>query len=170
MDFKKYIRDVPNFPKEGIIFKDITTLLSHREAFSYLMDEISINLLNQGIDKVIGIESRGFIMGGILADRLKCGFVPIRKPGKLPFKKLKQDYALEYGTDSLEMHVDAVLEDEKVIIIDDLLATGGTAAAAVKMVEELKGDIVSIEFLIELKFLNGRDQLKGYPVNTYIIY
>ncbi|MCP4154917.1 MAG: adenine phosphoribosyltransferase [bacterium] len=170
MDLEKLIRDVPDFPKKGIIFKDITTLLKDKEAFKYAADLIVKNYEGKNIDKVIGIESRGFIYGGIVAYRLGCGFVPARKPNKLPAETIKEDYSLEYGTNTLELHLDAIKEGEKVVIIDDLLATGGTAAAVAKLVERLKGEIVALDFLVELEFLKGRDKLDGYTVNSYLKY
>ncbi len=170
MELINYIRDVPDFPKEGIVFKDITTLLQDGAAFKNAVDLILEKYRGKGINKVVGMESRGFIFGGILAYQLGCGFIPVRKPGKLPHEKIVEDYALEYGTDSLEMHVDAILPGESVLIVDDLLATGGTADAVIRMVEKLNGRIVGIEFLIELVFLNGRDKFKDYPVYSYIKY
>jgi len=170
MDLAKTIRDIPDFPKKGIIFKDITTLLKDSTAFKYVIDTIVKKYRSQDIDKVVGIESRGFIFGGAVAYHLGCGFVPARKPGKLPAEKISESYTLEYGTNTLELHTDAIQEDEKVLIIDDLLATGGTAAAVAKMVEKLKGKVHAIEFLIELEFLKGKEKLKGYNVNSYIRY
>ena len=170
MELTSYIRDVPNFPKEGIVFKDITTLLQNGAAFKKAVDLILDKYRDKEISKVVGMESRGFIFGGILAYLLGCGFVPVRKPGKLPYEKIAEDYELEYGTDSLEMHIDAIVSGENVLIVDDLLATGGTAAAVVRMVEKLKGRIVGVEFLIELLFLKGRDKLQDYPICSYIKY
>lgn len=170
MELEKFIRDVPDFPEKGIIFKDITTLLKEPEALKYVIDEMVKRYADKKIDKVVGIESRGFIFGAAVAYHLGCGFVPARKPGKLPAETIREDYTLEYGTNSLEMHTDAIKPGERVAIIDDLLATGGTAVAVAKLVERLKGTVVGIEFLIELDFLNGRDKLKDYDVNSYLHY
>ncbi|MGE5343555.1 MAG: adenine phosphoribosyltransferase [Candidatus Omnitrophota bacterium] len=170
MDLEKIIRDVPDFPKKGILFKDITTLLKNKEAFRYTVDLMIEKYHNQKIDKIVGIESRGFIFGGAAAYLLGCGFAPARKVGKLPAGKISESYTLEYGSNTLELHDDAIEPGEHVMIIDDLLATGGTAAAVAKMVEQLKGNVVGIEFLIELEFLNGREKLKDYPVYSYIKY
>jgi adenine phosphoribosyltransferase len=170
MDLTKIIRDVPDFPQKGIIFKDITTLLKDTEAFKQTIDLMVEKYRGKGIDKIVGIESRGFIFGGAVAYLLACGFVPARKPGKLPAEKISESYTLEYGSNSLELHTDAIEPGEKVVIIDDLLATGGTAAAVAKLVERLKGEVVGIEFLIELEFLNGIEKIKDYPVHSYIRY
>ena len=164
MDKKEYIqskiRDIKDFPKEGIIFKDITPLL---------MDVKGVeNLKGQKVDKVVGMESRGFFFGMLLAQRLGAGFVPVRKKGKLPYKTLSQTYDLEYGQDVLEIHEDAIAKGEKVLIHDDILATGGTAEAVVKLVERLGGDIVQLDFLMELHFLNGREKLKGLSVYSIL--
>lgn len=170
MELDKIIRDVPDFPEKGIIFKDITTLLKDNAAFKQVCDMIVERYKDKGVSKVLGIESRGFIFGGVVAYRLGCGFVPARKPGKLPAEKISEDYTLEYGKNTLELHVDAIQPGEKVIIVDDLLATGGTAIAVARLVERLNGIVVGIEFLIELKFLNGRDKLKSYPCHSIIQY
>jgi adenine phosphoribosyltransferase len=170
MDLVKIIRDVPDFPQKGIIFKDITTLLKDPEALKYVIDTMAEKYRDQGIDKIVGIESRGFIFGGAVAYLLGCGFVPARKPGKLPAETISESYTLEYGTNTLEIHTDAIAEGENVLIIDDLLATGGTAAAVAKMVERLKGKVAAVEFLIELEFLKGIDKLKEYTVHSYIKY
>jgi adenine phosphoribosyltransferase len=170
MDLAKIIRDVPDFPEKGIIFKDITTLLKDKDALKYVIDVMVERYRDKQIDKIVGIESRGFIFGGAAAYLLGCGFVPARKPGKLPAEKISESYSLEYGTNTLEIHTDAIAAGERVLIIDDLLATGGTAAAVAKMVERLNGEVVAIEFLIELEFLNGREKVKDYNVNSYIRY
>jgi adenine phosphoribosyltransferase len=170
MDLAKIIRDVPDFPEKGIIFKDITTLLKNKEALKYVIDSMVDRYRDKQIDKIVAIESRGFIFGGAVAYLLGCGFVPARKPGKLPAEKISESYTLEYGTNTLEIHTDAIEEGDRVLVIDDLLATGGTAAAVAKMVERLKGKVVAIEFLIELEFLNGREKVKNYNVNSYIRY
>lgn len=167
---EKYIRDVPDFPTEGIIFKDITTLLENPQAFKEATSALYKPVRELEIDKVVGIESRGFIFGALLADKLSAGFVPVRKPGKLPYQTLKESYALEYGTDSLEIHQGAIKEGERVLIHDDLLATGGTAKAACNLVEKLGGQVILVSFLLELTFLNGRDKLTDYKVNSIIKY
>ena len=170
MDLEKIIRDVPDFPKKGIIFKDITTLLKDTEAFKQTIDMMVEKYKGKGIGKIVGIESRGFIFGGAVAYLLGCGFVPARKPGKLPAETISESYTLEYGENTLELHVDAIEKGEKVVIIDDLLATGGTAAAVAKLVEKLGGQIEGLEFLIELDFLKGKEKLSGYPVYSYLHY
>ncbi len=165
-----FIRDVPDFPKKGIIFKDITTLLKNPETLKETSSVLYDLAKDKGITKVAGIESRGFIFGGLLAEKLNAGFVPIRKPNKLPAEKISETYALEYGTDTIEIHRDAILPGDKVLLHDDLLATGGTAQAAVKLIEKLGGEVVQISFLIELVFLNGRELLKGYDIHSLIKY
>ncbi len=170
MDLKKKIRDVPNFPFEGIIFKDITTLLKDKESFNYALEKLYNSSKNKGITKVVGIESRGFIFGGALAGRLGSGFVPVRKPGKLPAEVFSEEYALEYGTDKIEVHKDAVASNDRILIHDDLLATGGTVEAASKLLRKTGAEIVQISFLIELGFLNGREKLKDFDVFSLITY
>jgi adenine phosphoribosyltransferase len=170
MEFDKLIRDVPDFPQKGIIFKDITTLLQDGEAFRQAMNQIVKKYLDVAIDKVVGIEARGFIFGGVLAYKLGCGFVPARKPGKLPYRTIGEEYTLEYGTNSLEMHEDGISRGDKVLIVDDLLATGGTALATARLVEKLGGEVVAIQFLIELGFLRGREKLLKYPLHSLIVY
>ena len=170
MEFEKYIRDIPDFPKKGIIFKDITTLLIDPEAFKGVIDNIADQYKGKRIEKVIGIESRGFIFGGMLSYILGAGFIPARKAGKLPHKTISESYALEYGEAVIELHEDCISKGDKILIVDDLLATGGTAEAVVKLVNRLEGDIRGIEFLIELDFLNGREKLKGINVNSLIHY
>ncbi|MCK4668348.1 adenine phosphoribosyltransferase [Candidatus Dependentiae bacterium] len=167
-DLAKYIRDVPDFPKEGIIFKDITTLLKDPKAFKDAVDTIAELYKDKGITKVVGIESRGFIFGAPLAYLIGAGFVIVRKPGKLPAETLSESYELEYGTDSIEIHKDAIEPGEKVLIIDDLLATGGTAKATAAVVKKLKGDIIGIAFLIELEFLKGIKKLEEYNITSII--
>jgi len=169
-ELSSFIRDVPDFPKKGIIFKDITTLLMHPEAMAKTSTALYELAEEKGISKVAGIESRGFIFGGLLAEKLGAGFIPIRKPNKLPSEKISETYALEYGTDTIEIHTDAIIPGDRVLLHDDLLATGGTAAAAVKLIEKLGGEVVQISFLIELVFLNGRELLKGYDVQSLITY
>ena len=170
MDLKKLVRDVPDFPIKGIIFKDITTLVKNPKGFDYTLSKLYNLSKNKGITKVVGIESRGFIFGGALANKLGVGFVPIRKPGKLPADTIKQTYELEYGTDSIEIHKDALESGDKVLIHDDLLATGGTMEAACKLVEKLGADVRQISFVIELDFLNGREKLQNYDVQSLIHY
>jgi adenine phosphoribosyltransferase len=170
MEFEKLIRDVPDFPKKGIIFKDITTLLQDGEAFRQAMNQIMKKYLDARIDKVVGIEARGFILGGVLAYKLGCGFVPARKPGKLPAKTIREEYTLEYGSNALELHQDGIRKGERVLIVDDLLATGGTALATARLVEKLGGEVVAIQFLVELGFLNGREKLLHYPLHSLIAY
>ncbi len=169
-DLKKYIRNVPDFPKKGIIFRDITTLLKNPIALKEAIQQLYELTKGLKIDKVVGIESRGFIFGAMLAERLNAGFVLLRKPGKLPAETEKEFYDLEYGRDSIEIHKDAISPGDKVLIHDDLLATGGTAKAAIKLVEKLGGEVVQVLFLIELSFLKGREKLKGYNVKSLIDY
>ncbi len=166
---EKYIRNVPDFPKPGIVFKDITPLLAEARIMQLTLNEL-LGLVPRKVDKVVGIEARGFIFGALLAEHLNAGFIPIRKPGKLPFDTHAQSYALEYGTDSIEMHTDAIRPGEKVLIHDDVLATGGTALAAAKLVEKAGGEVVMINFLLELAFLKGREKLKAYPVSSLLRY
>ena len=170
MNYKALIREVPDFPKPGILFYDITTLLKNAQAFRSIADELAARYEGQRIAKIIGIESRGFIMGGTLAARLGAGFVPVRKPGKLPADIYEVEYNLECGSSVLAIHRDAVSPGERVLIVDDLLATGGTAAATIDLVRQLGGEIAGLDFLIELKGLNGRDRLAGYDVHSMIIY
>jgi adenine phosphoribosyltransferase len=170
MDLKQHIRHVPDFPKAGILFYDITTLLRNAEGFAMTIDMLASPFVGKGIDVVVGIESRGFILGAAVAERIKAGFIPIRKPGKLPSKTLKESYALEYGTDSLEVHEDAIERGQRVLIVDDVLATGGTASAAAKMVRALGGDLQGLAFLIELQFLNGKSKLAGERVFSVLQY
>lgn len=170
MDFKALIREVPDFPKPGILFYDITTLLKDAKALQLVTEELTARYCNQGIAKVVGIESRGFILGGTLATRLGAGFVPVRKPGKLPADCFEVKYNLEYGSSSLAIHRDAIGIGERVLIVDDLLATGGTAAATVQLVRQLGGELAGLDFLVELKSLNGRLKLAGYRVHSTILY
>jgi len=170
MDFKSFIRDVPNFPKEGVLFKDITLLLQNPNALKETTSALFELLEGQKIDKVVGMESRGFIFGPLLAQKLNAGFVPIRKPGKLPSETLSETYDLEYGTDTLEIHFDAIKKGDKVLVHDDVLATGGTANAACKLIERLGGEIVQCNFLIELIFLNGVSKVEDYPVKSLMKY
>jgi adenine phosphoribosyltransferase len=170
MDLKKYVRDIPDFPEEGISFKDITPLLQDANALASAADALFELIKNKKVDKVVGMESRGFFFAPLLATRLNAGFVPVRKRGKLPHQIISEPYALEYGTDVLEIHVDSILKGEKVLIHDDVLATGGTAKAVCKLIEKLGGEVVQCNFLLELEFLKGRDKLSGYPVEALIRY
>jgi adenine phosphoribosyltransferase len=167
---KSAIRDVPDFPKKGIVFKDITTLLKDAVAFRRAMDLFVVLCGDRPVDKVVAIESRGFILGGLLADRLRVGFVPVRKPGKLPSRTRKATYELEYGTDTLEIHEDALSAGDRVLIVDDLIATGGTARAVAELVEGLGAKVGALAFLVELTFLPGRQKLEGYDVLSLIRY
>jgi adenine phosphoribosyltransferase len=167
---KAAIRDVPDFPKKGIVFKDITTLLKDPVLFRRTIDLMAVLCGDRPVDKVVAIESRGFILGGVLANRLGAGFVPVRKPGKLPAKTLSASYALEYGTDTLEIHEDALDKGERVLIVDDVIATGGTAHAVGDLVDRLGAKVVAFAFLVELTFLNGREKLAGREVLSLIRY
>ena len=169
-DLKKYIRNIKDFPKEGIMFRDITTLLQQPEALKATLDKLFEFAKDLGVTKVVGIEARGFIFGAMLAEKLNAGFVPIRKPGKLPAETESASYALEYGTDTIEIHKDAIKVGEKVLLHDDLLATGGTARASANLIEKLGGEVVQISFIIELTFLNGMKKLKNYDVKTVVKY
>jgi adenine phosphoribosyltransferase len=169
-DLKKLIREVPDFPKPGILFYDITTLLKDRLGFARLIDALTEHYLNHDIDLVLGIEARGFIFGPALAYRLNAGFIPVRKPKKLPAEVLQWKYELEYGHDTLEIHKDAIKPGQRVIICDDLLATGGTAKATADMVKQLGGNICGMGFVVELDGLKGRDKLKGYDVFSLLHY
>jgi len=170
MNLKNYIRDIKDFPSEGVIFKDITPLLKDPAAIKEATEALFKLVGNHKVDKVVGMESRGFFFAPLLASKLNAGFVPVRKPGKLPAGKLGQTYALEYGTDTLEIHRDAIQKGEKVLIHDDVLATGGTAKATCDLVERLGGEIVQCNFLIALAFLNGKEKLKGYEMKSLLQY
>ncbi len=169
-EFKDYIRNIPDFPKPGILFKDITTLLNDHQAFKHTLDALVKKYKNKKIDKVAAVEARGFILGGAVAYKLGAGFVPVRKKGKLPWKTNSVTYELEYGTDTLEIHHDAIKPGERILIVDDLLATGGTARAVTDLVKQLHGKIVGIAFLIELTDLKGKDKIKECPVYSLIKY
>lgn len=170
MDFKSKIRVIPNFPEQGIRFKDITTLLADQEAFHLAIDALAEAFAGQQVDLVVGPEARGFVVGGPVAYALRAGFVPIRKPGKLPGDVLQFSYDLEYGKDTLEIHKDAIRPGQRILVIDDLLATGGTTRATVNMVQQLGGEIVGMGFLIELTYLHGRDLLPKCPIVSLVQY
>jgi adenine phosphoribosyltransferase len=170
MDLKAFIRDIPDFPKRGILFRDITPLLADAAALAQAIEALSAPFAGKGIDIVAAVEARGFIFGSAVAKTLGAGFVPIRKKGKLPFETHSFSYGLEYGKDVVEIHTDAVSRGMKVLMVDDLLATGGTMAAACNLIELLGGDIVGLTFLVELAGLNGRDLLKKYDIHTVITY
>ena len=170
MDFKQYIREVPDFPEPGIGFKDITTLLQDGPVFRAAIKALLDQLPDKSIDVVVGPESRGFLVGAPLAYELGAGFVPVRKPGKLPYHSIRQAYSLEYGQDALEIHADAIFPGQHVLIADDLLATGGTTAATIALVEKLGGEVVGLAFLIELSFLKGREKLPEYPLVSLVQY
>jgi len=165
-----WIRDIPDFPHKGILFKDITPLLQDAVAFQDALDRLAAHYKDAGIEAVVGVESRGFIFGAPLAYLLNAGFVPVRKFGKLPSQTVNVEYALEYGTNIVEVHMDAIKPGQKVLIVDDLLATGGTVAAAIELVEKLGGQIAGIAFLVELNYLKGRERLKGHDVFALINY
>jgi len=169
-DLKDAIRSIPDYPKPGIVFRDITTLLGNARAFRRAVDELVQPWAGMKIDKVAGIEARGFILGGAVAHQVSAGFVPIRKKGKLPHKRVSIAYSLEYGLDEMEMHEDAVAKDDRVILVDDLIATGGTAAAASQLVEMQRGKVACCAFVIELGFLNGRARLGHRPVETLLTF
>jgi len=170
MDLKNYIRDIKDFPTKGIIFKDITPLLNDATAMKAATEALLRMLGAQKIDKVVGMESRGFFFAPLLASKLNAGFVPVRKEGKLPYSRIGETYSLEYGTDTLEMHEDAIKPGERVLVHDDVLATGGTAKAVCKLVERLGGKVVQCNFLLELDFLKGIEKLNGYEVRSLLHY
>ena len=167
---KHLIREVPDFPKKGILFYDITTVLKDKVGFATLIDKFSEHYISYKVDLILAIEARGFIFGPALAYRLNAGFVPVRKPGKLPAATVKYDYALEYGLGTLEIHKDAIQKGQRVLIVDDLLATGGTAEATAKLATLLGAEIAGLGFVVELDFLNGREKLKGYDVMSLLHY
>jgi adenine phosphoribosyltransferase len=169
-ELKKYVRDVPDFPKEGVIFKDITPLLQNARAYQIATDIMSDRYMGEKIDLVVGVEARGFIMAPTIAYKLNAGFAMVRKPGKLPYKTHRATYELEYGTDALEIHQDAIAPGQRVLVIDDVLATGGTANAVAGLVNILGGELVESAFLIELDFLNGREKLNDCPIFSLIHY
>lgn len=165
-----HIRDVPDFPRPGIVFRDLTPLLGDAEAFRFTVDSIADAFASGRVDKVVGIEARGFILAGPVACRLSAGFVPVRKPGKLPWRTESEEYALEYGVDRLELHGDGVAAGEHVLIVDDVIATGGTAAATVRLVEGLGATVAGLGFAVELSYLGGREKLDGYDVVSLVVY
>jgi adenine phosphoribosyltransferase len=169
-DLRAKIRDIKDFPTEGILFKDITTLLKDGTAWRFAVDSLASHYQDDRVDVVVGVESRGFIFGGAIAHRLRAGFVPVRKLGKLPAKTIQVEYDLEYGRDALAMHEDAIKPGQRVIAVDDLLATGGTMSATLRLVEQLGGQVVGVAFMIELAFLKGREKLRGYPLHSLIVY
>lgn len=164
MNLREFIRNIPDFPQKGILFRDITPLLKNKEAFKFAIEEMCKPFKNEKIDIVVGIEARGLIIAAPIAFNIKAGFIPIRKPGKLPWKTKRREYELEYGMAILEVHEDAINKNDRVLIVDDVLATGGTAKATAELVEQLGGEVVGFDFLIELKDLNGRDVLKEYKL------
>ena len=170
IQLEDWIRDIPDFPQRGILFKDITPLLQDAAAFHASLDRLAAHYAGSGIEMVVGVESRGFIFGAALAYLLNCGFVPVRKFGKLPHQTVSVEYSLEYGTNVVEMHTDAIRPGQRVLIVDDLLATGGTTSAAMELVEKLGGHIAGVAFLVELTFLKGREQLGGHDVFALIKY
>jgi adenine phosphoribosyltransferase len=164
------IRDIKDFPSEGILFKDITTLLKDGPAWRFAVDSLASRYQRDRVVLVVGVESRGFIFGGAIAHQLNAGFVPVRKLGKLPGRTIEVEYELEYGRDALAMHEDAITPGQRVLAVDDLLATGGTMAATLRLVEQLGGQVVGVAFMIELAFLRGREKLKNYPLHSLIVY
>jgi len=170
MTLNQYIRDIQDFPKPGVVFKDITPLLANPEAIKACMALLINNLKERNIDKVVGVESRGFFFATLLAYELQAGFIPVRKPNKLPYETISSSYELEYGLDTLEVHTDAIQKGDKVLIHDDVLATGGTAKAVCDLVEKLGGEIVQCNFLMELSFLKGRDKISKYEVYSPLVY
>ena len=169
-NFTSLIRDIPDFPEPGVVFKDITPVLANGDAFTELVDALAAPFADSGITKVAGIEARGFTLATPVADRLGAGFIPVRKPGKLPYDTIREDYELEYGTDALEIHTDAVEEGDKVLIVDDVIATGGTAAAAIRLLKGVDAEITAFAVFIELVFLNGARQLDGIPLHALVRY
>lgn len=169
IDIKSLVRTIPDYPKDGILFRDITTLLGDAKGLTACIDQMAAPHAGKGVEAVAGIEARGFILGGAVADRLGCGFVPIRKKGKLPGKAIGQDYELEYGTDIIEVHEDGIRQGEKVLLVDDLIATGGTAAAAVKLLEKLGADIVGAAFVIDLPDLKGRERVEALGIDCHVL-
>lgn len=169
-NFAEYCRDIPDFPKQGVIFKDITNLLKNGPVFKRAIDRMAANYAGKKVDAVVSIEARGFLIGSALAYRLGSGLVPVRKKGKLPWRVYRESYALEYGQDQVEVHQDGIIPGQNVLIVDDVIATGGTVEAVVKLIREMKGNIVGAAFLIELAHLKGREKLKGVPIFSLITY
>jgi len=169
-DLRRLIRDVPDFPKPGILFRDVTPLLADPQAFRRAVDAVAAPFRDARVDRVIGIESRGFLLGAPVALALGAGLVIVRKPGKLPWKTVRASYSLEYGEDSVEMHVDSIRQGQRVLVVDDLVATGGTAAAAVQLARQAGAEVVGASFLIELRFLEGRKRLEGIPIHAVLEY
>ncbi|MDO8577942.1 MAG: adenine phosphoribosyltransferase [Dehalococcoidales bacterium] len=169
-DFSKYVRDIPDFPKKGIVFKDITGLLKNGPVFRQLIDEMARHYDGQKVEAVVCMEARGFLLGSALAYRLGCGLIPVRKKGKLPWRVYRKAYDLEYGQDHLEVHQDGIKPGQNVLIVDDVIATGGTVGAVVELIKEMKGNIIGAAFLIELTFLKGRDKLQDIPILALIKY
>lgn len=169
-DLKNKIRDIPDFPKKGVVFRDITPLLKDGEAFKTVIKELAAYYQDKKIDLIVSSEARGFIVGGALSYELGVGFIPVRKPGKLPAEKINHSFEKEYGPDTLEIHVDAIVKGQKVLICDDVLATGGTIQATAELVKKLEGDIIGFCFLVELNYLNGRKLLEGYDIFSLIKY
>jgi len=169
-DIARYIRSVPDFPKPGINFYDITTLLQDPDGFKLAVDRMEEYVRSCNADKILAVESRGFFFGAAIADRLRMSIIPARKPGKLPYQTISEEYELEYGTDKLELHADAIRRDERIVIVDDLIATGGTLLAACKLVEKLHGVVAGISAVVDLRFLPWRDKLQGYDVNYLVSY
>ena len=169
-ELKKHIRDIPNFPQEGIIFKDISTLLKNKDAFKKFIDLLAKRFKSERIEYIVGVEARGFIFGSALAYKLGAGFIPVRKKGKLPYRTKSVTYQLEYGSDTLEIHEDALKANARVLIVDDLLATGGTIKAVIDLIKAQKAKIVGVAFVIELKFLKGKDRLSDLPIYSLIHY
>ena len=170
MDLKDTVRSIPDYPEKGILFRDITTLLKDKDAFNSLIEQIARSLEGKAVDAVVGPEARGFIMGAPVSFAIRAGFIPARKPGKLPCETESMEYALEYGTDKLEIHRDAIKKGMRVAVVDDLLATGGTAKAVCKLIEKMGGEVVAVRFAIELSELDGRETLCGYDVDSVIKY
>ncbi len=170
LDLKQKIRNIPDFPKKGVVFRDITTLVGDVEAFKYSVDRMVEYWRGKKIDAVLGAEARGFIFGGVIAYKLGVGFIPVRKPGKLPYRTCQVSYDLEYGKNILQIHIDAIKKGDKILIVDDLVATGGTAKAKAELVEKMGGEVVGFCFLIELEFLNPRKILKDYDIFSLIKY
>jgi adenine phosphoribosyltransferase len=169
-ELEALIRDIPDFPEKGVVFKDITPVLGSPEAFRKLIDALSDPFQGMGITKVAGIEARGFTLATPVADRIGAGFIPLRKPGKLPFETVREEYELEYGIDALEMHTDALFDGEKVLLVDDVIATGGTAAAAIRLLRHLGADVVSFAVFIELLFLGGSEKIDSVPLHALLKY